>query len=223
MSGSIISGAEDLIGGAAKGFLSGGPIGALLGAITGILPDIGVHLFGPSGEAVTAAVEAAAAAATGVPKPTAADVSGLAPDAMAQFRVQLAQIAATAQKDKDAAATAQMTLQLAGMQSALADTAGARTMAAATSGPTRWGSTIVSVIVLLAFAALVVGPVVTGRALPVDAGLLQVLYAGVMLVLGFWLGSSASSAHKDERLADSVPSSVVRSFAGGASSVPLAR
>lgn len=229
----IAAGAAHLLGGAAQGFMTGGPMGALLGAITGILPDIGVHLFGSAGPAVQAAAQAAAAAVTGVPSPTAADVSGLAPDKTAELRVRLAEIAAQAQKDKDAAATAQMNLALASMQASLADTAGARDQTAklaSLGSKIAYGAPVVSVVVLVTFG--VVMAIAFTRALPdgsqtILTMLLGSLAAMATSVVSYWVGSSAGSQRKDASLADSVPSAAVTGMieaaqAGGAPARPLA-
>lgn len=72
-------------------------------------------------------------------------------------------------------------------------------------GVTAWGAPVVSVVVLLTFGTVV--SLVLLRAIPAGSEtvlnvLLGTLAAMATNVVGYWVGSSAGSARKDERLAE---------------------
>ena len=74
--------------------------------------------------------------------------------------------------------------------------------------PVAWGSTIVSILVLLAFGGVVA--VLLLRGVPVGNEtlfnvLLGTLSAMATSVVSYWVGSSAGSARKDELLHQSAP------------------
>ena len=81
-----------------------------------------------------------------------------------------------------------MAVQLAGMGSAMA-----------------WGAPVVSLVVLATFGCVVtlvlLHGIPTGSSEAVLNVLLGTLGAMAMNVVGYWVGSSAGSARKDERLA----------------------
>ncbi len=72
---------------------------------------------------------------------------------------------------------------------------------------TAWGAPVVSVVVLVTFGTVV--SLVLLRAIPAGSEtvlnvLLGTLAAMATNVVGYWVGSSAGSARKDERLAEVV-------------------
>ena len=84
-------------------------------------------------------------------------------------------------------------------------------------GVTPWGAPVVSVVVLVTFGTVV--SLVLLRAIPAGSEtvlnvLLGTLAAMATNVVGYWVGSSAGSARKDERLAE-VARSGERPASGG--------
>ena len=84
-------------------------------------------------------------------------------------------------------------------------------------GVTAWGAPVVSVVVLLTFGTVV--SLVLLRAIPAGSEtvlnvLLGTLAAMATNVVGYWVGSSAGSARKDERLAE-VARATERPASGG--------
>lgn len=72
-------------------------------------------------------------------------------------------------------------------------------------GVTAWGAPVVSVVVLVTFGTVV--SLTLLRAIPAGSEtvlnvLLGTLAAMATNVVGYWVGSSAGSARKDERLAE---------------------
>lgn len=194
---------EDAAKGAAAGSVVPG-VGTALGAVGGVAldlaPELGRWLFGSDAAPTVAAVQGAVAAVTGADQP-AAQIAALAdPDVASQLRVQLANIAASRAAAAEQAAQEKLTAQLN-------DVANARIMAlqlAQTKSVASWGAPAVSVVVLFTFGA-VVGLTLL-RSLPQSAEpvlnvLLGTLGAMATNVVGYWVGSSAGSARKDERLA----------------------
>jgi hypothetical protein len=87
------------------------------------------------------------------------------------------------------------------MRLTLADVAGARAQTAElvrASSPMAWGAPGVTCVVLLLFAAVVLGPMF-GLPAPSDATVRLLEYC-LIAAVGYWLGSSAGSARKDEAL-----------------------
>jgi hypothetical protein len=199
------------LGDAAKGAATGaalGPIGAIaggvLGALTDVLPALGVHLFGDHGQAVAQSAIQIASAITGKTDPTPADIAALTPDQATELRVQLAQVSAQA----DAVA---QSAQVEALKAALADVANARSATvdlAKVGSHIAWGAPAVSIMVLATFAAVMA--VAMLRTLPPGSeSILQMLLGslGTMAasVVSYWVGSSAGSAAKNDLLYRSHP------------------
>jgi len=195
--------AADALKGAAAGSVVPG-IGTALGAVGGIAldlaPEIGRWLFGPDAAPVTVAVQQAIQAVTGADEPTAQVIALADPELAGQLRVALAGIAATRAAASDAAAEARMSAQLA-------DVANARAMTlqlAQSGNAIAWGAPVTSVVVLATFGAVVslvlLHSIPEGSATVLNV-LLGTLAAMATNVVGYWVGSSAGSARKDERLA----------------------
>lgn len=206
-----MSSASDIIANAGKGAAAGmslGPIGAaagaLLGAAPGLLDLLGVHLFGDDGEAVANAALTVARAVTGKADPVADDIAALPPDQVALLRVQLAQIAAGRER-------ARLDAEQAERVAALADTADARrqTVALTQAGSkVAWGAPMISVVVLAAFGSVLIMmltqtvPAGSEQGVSIMLGALTTMATSVV---GYWVGSSAGSARKDDLLHQSVP------------------
>ncbi len=199
--------ATDALKGAAAGSIVPG-VGTALGAAGGIVldlaPEIGRWLFGPNPAPVIAAVQQAIQGVTGADEPAAQAAALADPDLAGQLRVELAGIAATRAAAAESAAEARLSAQLA-------DVANARGMAVqlAQSGSTMaWGAPVTSIVVLVTFGlvvSLVLLHAIPAGSEPVLNVLLGTLAAMATNVVGYWVGSSAGSARKDERLALRVP------------------
>jgi hypothetical protein len=194
---------EDAAKGAAAGSIIPG-FGTALGAAGGVAldlaPQLGQWLFGPQADATIQAVQTAVQTVTGATEATA-QVAALAdPDLAGQLRLQLASIAA-----QSAAASAKANQDALAAQ--LADIANARstTLDLAHAGSTMaWGAPAVSVIVLITFGsvmALTLFHSLPAGAEPILNVLLGTLGAMATSVVSYWVGSSAGSARKDDRLA----------------------
>ena len=198
---------EHLAADAAKGAAAGSVVpgvGTALGAVGGVVldlaPEIGRWLFGADSAPVVSAVQAAVQSVTGSAD-ASAQVQALSdPDKASALRVALSRIAAER-------AEAGIAAEQAALVARLADVAGARaaTVDLARSGsPIAWGAPVVSLVVLVTFGGVVV--VALTRTMPSTAEpvlnvLLGTLGAMATSVVGYWVGSSAGSARKDERLA----------------------
>lgn len=170
-----------------------------------IAPEIGRWLFGSAGQATAEAVVSAVQVVTGTnDAAVSAQMLSANPEAAANLRVKLAEIAAgreKAMRDADAISLA----------SQLADIAGARaqTIALASSKSlVQWAAPIVSVVVLATFGSVML--IALTRSLPVGSEtllnmLLGSLGAMATSVVSYWVGSSASSASKNEMLYRSIP------------------
>jgi len=195
--------AGDAFKGAAAGSVVPG-IGTALGAAGGIAldlaPEIGRWLFGPDAAPMAAAVQQAIQSATGTGDPAAQTAALADPGVAGRLRVDLAAIAAQRTAAADAAAEARLA-------SHMADVANARatTLQLAQSGSTMaWGAPVTSIVVLATFGTVMW--LVLLRAVPPGSEtvlnvLLGTLAAMATNVVGYWVGSSAGSARKDERLA----------------------
>lgn len=195
--------AEDAAKGAAMGSVVPG-VGTALGAVGGVVlnlaPEIGRWLFGSDAVPVVSAVTAAVSSITGTTDQVE-QVSELAdPEKATALRVQLARIAA----DQEVAAASAMQADLVAR---LGDVAGARATTvqlAQARSAIAWGAPVVSIVVLVTFG--VVMTIALTRTLPVTAEpvlnvLMGTLGAMATSVVSYWVGSSAGSARKDERLA----------------------
>jgi hypothetical protein len=195
--------AEDAAKGAAAGSVVPG-IGTALGAVGGIVldlaPEVGRWLFGADAAPVVSAVQSAVGAVTGTGD-VAAQVAALAdPGKAAELRVELARIAAGQAAAAEAAAQAALVTQLSDVANARASTV---QLAQSGSG-IAWGAPVVSIVVLVTFGVVVT--VALTRTLPPNAEpvlnvLMGTLGAMATSVVGYWVGSSAGSARKDEHLA----------------------
>jgi len=165
-----------------------------------LAPEIGRWLFGPDAAPVTVAVQQAVQAVTGANEPSAQAAALADPDLAGRLRIELAGIAAAHAATAETAAEARLVAQLA-------DVASARTMAvqlAKSGGAMAWGAPVTSLVVLVTFAgvmSLVLLHTVPAGSETVLNVLLGTLAAMATNVVGYWVGSSAGSARKDERLA----------------------
>lgn len=207
---------------------------AALPLILSLAPEIARWIGGSQASTVTAAIAGAVKQIAGTDDPDAAAAALSAdPAKAAELRVRLAQIAAdaeTAQRQADlesfkaelAAEGARRQADLDEMKAHIADTASARstTVDLAKAGNIMaWGSPVLSVIIVLAFATMV-WVVVTkpiGEAnMPLANVLLGTLAALATQVSNYWLGSSSGSRNKDamlqeaqNKLANSIPANVM--------------
>jgi len=166
---------------------AGTALGAVGAVVLDAAPEIGRWLFGADGAAVQAAVQGVVATMTGTSDP-AAQVAALAdPDAAARLRVALAAIVA----QHATAADARLAAQMMGAQG--------------NGGAMAWGAPVVSLVVLATFGCVVTLVLLHGIPSGSSEAVLNVLLGtlGAMAtnVVGYWVGSSAGSARKDERLA----------------------
>jgi uncharacterized membrane protein YdbT with pleckstrin-like domain len=176
-------------------------MGALIPLAISLAPEIAQWLFGEKAEATTQAVANVVQTVTGASDAAGAEaVLSRDPQAAAQLRLQLAQLAAQAQQ-------AARQAELDDMAARFKDTADARaqTVALANSkSMIAYGAPGVSVVVLATFG--VVMTLALTRAMPPGSEtilnmLLGTLAAMATSVVSYWVGSSAGSARKDERLA----------------------
>ena len=124
-----------------------------------------------------------------------------------QLRLQLATIAAQQQAEADHAAEAQRAAELAAMQAAIMDRAGARSQTQALAqmhSGIAWAPAVLSGIVLLAFGLLIYVVLthdsLTDRTMPLANVLLGSLAAMATQVANYWLGSSSGSAAKSNQI-----------------------
>lgn len=188
--GSIVPGVGTAIGAAA---------GGLLGVAFNLAPGL-QHLLADNADTV-ANVEGAVQAITGTANPTQAQAALDAdPDGIkTELQRQLAEIAADRFKAQ------------------LADVADARatTVQLVQAGtPMAWGAAVVSGLFLVMF--MVDMGLLYFAPIPTDAATLASLSPmhttiqnAIIAVIGYWIGSSAGSASKDARLANSVPTSML--------------
>ena len=156
-----------------------------------IAPEIARWLSGKGAEGVKTASAAAIQAVTGTSDPEAAGaLLRQNPAASAQLRVQLAQLAAAQEN-------AARAVELGTLTAALRDTTTPKPAVA-------WSAPIISAVVLLTFGSVMLLVLTLG----VPAGnetianmLLGTLAAMATSVVSYWVGSSAGSARKEERLA----------------------
>ena len=176
-------------------------MGALIPLALTVAPEMARWLFGGSAEKATAAVSKAITDATGTADAEAATtVLQQNPTIAAQLRVQLAQIAAQLEQ-------ASRSDDLAEISATMRDIADARAqmvMLNSQKAAIAWSAPIISGIVLLTF--IIVMTLVLMHGMPVGSEtaanmLLGTLAAMATSVVSYWVGSSAGSARKDERLA----------------------
>jgi hypothetical protein len=211
-------------------------MGALIPLAISFAPQLARWLFGPSAGETAKAVENAAVAVLGSADPAAISEAMKDPDKAAQFRIQLAQIAADKEKAERAS-------ELEELKQYMLDANSARqqqeTLATAKS-PLAWVPAVLSAVILGIFLISLI--VIFTGAKPVNDGFQQLLYvllgtlaAMVTQVGNFWLGSSKGSVDKQQDLktamaglAQSVPTSVLPSMisagtgtGGGAATRPF--
>lgn len=182
------------------------------------LPDLARLLFGDHAGRITESVGQVVKAVTGTDQPAEAKAKLDAdPALVSQLRIELAKIAAEAEKARLEAKRQQRQVELDSFRAQLQDTQGARRMTAdlAKSGSfLANGPAIVSSIVTLGFFGLIAFLAVRlleGKPISLDqnaAAILNIaigaMVAGFTAVINFWLGSSSGSRGKDavvERLA----------------------
>jgi len=169
-------------------------LGVAGSVILEMAPELGRWLFGKQAEAVVRLVQTALERVTGSSDPSVqANLLSNSATAAA-LRIELARIAACQADDAVQAQTAMLALP--------------RTEAASSNvqrGEHIFsGAAIISLVVLLTFAVVVVFAftrTMPAGAEPVLNVLLGTLGAMATSVVGYWVGSSAGSARKDERLA----------------------
>jgi hypothetical protein len=190
MSGLLAGVAEGAIAGAA-----GGPIGMGIGAIGALVPSI-AHLFFGNSKGVTAAAAAIQSAVGSTQTDTVASWMAANPAQAVQLQTQLATIAAQTQKDL-------ADDQLAAFQAQLKDVDSARQQTVALANAhslMAWGAGLISALVVIGFAVVCF----VAFTQPIPAGSADIVYtalgtlgAAFMNVVGYWVGSSASSSTKD--------------------------
>ena len=178
-------------------------MGALIPLALTIAPEIARWLFGDDAEKTAAAVSTAVETVTGTTDAEAATaVLQADPAAASQLRVQLAQIAAESEKAARAADLDQLTAMLR-------DTADARAQTLALTGQKAsiaWSAPVISGVVLVTFGAVMGMVLLYGMPPGAETAsnmLLGTLAAMATSVVSYWVGSSAGSARKDDRLAQS--------------------
>jgi hypothetical protein len=176
-------------------------MGALISLALTIAPELARWLFGETAEKTTAAVTQAVQTTTGTSDPAAAAaVLQRDPATASQLRVQLAQLAA----DQESAARA---ADLQTLTATLQDTVDARNQTIVLAGQKSaiaWSAPIVSGLVLVTFGAVMTLVLTYGVPPGSDTianMLLGTLAAMATSVVSYWVGSSAGSARKEERLA----------------------
>jgi hypothetical protein len=211
---------EDALAAIARGAGTGmtfGPIGAAAGGVAGLVlnlaPEIGKSLFGDKGGQTAVEVARAVEAVTGTSDAAAAMQKLQAEPATAlDLRVKLAQIAAARQAEEDSARNAQLAANIANTS----DARGQTVKLAEVGSSIAWGAPVVSLVVVIAFFAVLM--VVALRGIPTGAETILNVMLGFLgsafgAVLGYWVGSSSGSAQKTEVLgslaaqAKSIPSS----------------
>jgi hypothetical protein len=179
-------------------------MGALIPLALALAPEIGRWLFGEEAEKTTAAVSQAVEAVTGsADADTAAAVLQKSPAAAAQLRLQLAEIAS----DRE---TASRRADLEKLTATLSATADARLQNVAVASSQKpviaWSAPVISAVVLLTFGGVMVIVLLFGMPTGSETAanmLLGTLAAMATSVVSYWVGSSAGSARKDDRLAQS--------------------
>lgn len=177
------------------------PIAALIPLALQLLPQLARWIGGDTVGQVAQTVAGVVQSVTGADTPEAAAAAIADPAKRGELLLKLAEIHAA----QEAAARA---AELEALKATLADVAGARSQTvelARAGSPIAYGAVVVSAIILLAYAVMLF--LVLTRAIPAGAErtadqMLGYLCAMAMMVPGYWLGSSASSARKDGHLAE---------------------
>ena len=173
-------------------------MGALVPLAIAIAPEIAAWLFGANAEKTTAAVSQAVEAATGTSDPEAATAAlQKDPVAASKLRLQLAQIAAEQERASRTADLDQLAATLRNEAVACAQAPAGRK----TTGS--WAAPVISAVVLLTFGTVMVLVLLYGMPAGAETAanmLLGTLAAMATSVVSYWVGSSAGSARKDERM-----------------------
>jgi hypothetical protein len=182
----------------------------LIGLAATYLPDLIRLIAGDRVGTIAAAVGKVVTDVTNTTDPAAAQKTLEAdPNAAAELRARLAQIALDAQKAQNDAADQQRQAELATLQASLGDTKDARDNMVALAqahSDIAWGAPVVSVIVTGGFFAILALLVFYGRIVgaaldPMVTQILNIsvgtLATGFATVINFWLGSSQGSRSKD--------------------------
>jgi hypothetical protein len=188
-----------------RGDLDGEWGGALMAPLIPIalslVPELARWIAGDRGGKVADAAVQVVRSVTGTDDPAAAQaaIRNMDPAQAAELQVRLAEIAAKAEADARAAELETLRVTLSDVQSARAQTVD---LARAGSG-TQWSATIVSFIVLLAFA--VMSWAILTKAVPNENREAAMLMLGALssyagAAVAYWLGSSAGSAAKNALL-----------------------
>ena len=175
-----------------------------------LAPEIAKWLFGAKAEKTTAAVAQVVSDVTGTDVSTDSGIAaanaalGARPELATQLRVQLAQIAASAEQTERAADQAALASQLSDIAGARAQTV---SLAQAKSA-VQWAPVVISAVVLTTFGTVMW--LALTRALPPGSEtilnmLLGTLAAMATSVVSYWVGSSAGSAAKTDMLYRSAP------------------
>ncbi len=175
-------------------------MGALIPLALTIAPEISKWLFGGGAEKTAAAVAAAVETVTGTADADAATAKLQQDPAAIELRLQLARIAA---EHEQAARTADLDL----LAATLRDTVDARAQTVALTtqrAAIAWSAPVISGVVLVTFGAVMALILLYGMPAGAETAsnmLLGTLAAMATSVVSYWVGSSAGSARKDDRLA----------------------
>lgn len=203
---SLADDALDFLAAGAKGGAAGaalGPVGAAIGVAMGVAPSVAKWL-GVDQDTTQKAVQIVQRV-TGTADPMQQRaVLGTDPGLEDDLHVQLVQLANERAAEENRALEARIA-------AAAADTASARqqTVQLAQAGSKlAWGAPVMSGIVLLAFAIMTY--VVVSHSIPAGSEQIALVMLGTLGALAtacvqYWVGSSAGSARKDDRLANMVP------------------
>lgn len=174
---------------------------ALIALAVSLAPEIARWLSGDDADKTTAAVSHAVETITGSTDPDVASAMlQKDPGVATQLRLRLAQVAAECEK-------ASRSADMDRLVTALRDTADARAQTVTLAGQkvaTAWSTPVISALVLVTFASIMAVVLLYGLPTGSETAatmLLGTLAAMATSVVSYWVGSSAGSARKDERLA----------------------
>ena len=176
-------------------------MGALIPLALTVAPEIARWLFGEEAEKTTAAVSQAVQTVTGTADADAATATlQKDPLAAAQLRLQLVQIAT----DREAVSRDADFRKLAATLQRSIDTRGQTVASLGRKTTAAWSAPVISGVVLVTFGCVMA--MVLRYGMPVGSEtsvnmLLGTLAAMATSVVSYWVGSSAGSARKDDRLA----------------------
>ena len=173
----------------------------LLPVALALAPELARWLVGDNADQTVTAIADAVQAVAGTQDPdAAAAVLQRDPATATQLRLKLAQLAAA----QDGAARAAELDTLTANLRAIASPQTVGPAHASARSPVAWSAPIVSALVLITFAAVMLLVLVSGVPPGTDTVanmLLGTLAAMATSVVSYWVGSSAGSARKEERLA----------------------